>query len=473
MLRNSRNATRPYYRWRTALGLAMLAITVQGCASLPANKPSPSSVVTSVSTEPSSNVTLAKAELVAPETESEPELEVIALGEPTGILSLEELEQMALSSNPSLSRASAMVGAARGNWIQAGLPPNPVIGYSGQQIGSGGRAEQHGVLFEQEFIGGGKLRLNRQIADRELERARQEFAAQRQRVLTDVRIDFYRVLLAQRQMEMTTDLVRISEEGVKAAEALLKAKEATRADVLQAQLEMENARILSQNARNRHTAAWQELASVVGNPALSPRPLEGDPFSLAVQYDFDESLESILSSSPEIASAALQIDRARALLERARAEPIPNIAVQGLINVTDNGIGGRPDAGLGLAVPIPLFNRNQGAILRAQHEVAAAERSLAQLELDLRNRLAPTFERFANARNQVDRYRTSILPTAAESLELVQRTYNAGETNYVGLLVAQRTYFQTNLNYLAAIESLRIAEAEIEGLLLMNSLQNR
>jgi cobalt-zinc-cadmium efflux system outer membrane protein len=386
---------------------------------------------------------------------------------------LEELEQMALAGNPSLSRASAMVGAARGNWIQVGLPPNPAIGYSGQQIGSGGRAEQHGVLIEQEIVGGGKLRLNRQIAARELERARQEFAAQRQRVVTDVRIGFYRALVAQRQMQLTTDLVRISEEGMKAAESLLRAKEATRADVLQAQLEMENAAILAQNARNRHTAAWQELASVVGNPTLSPTAIEGDPFTLAVQRNFDEALDTIISSSPEVVAAAIQIDRARAALERARAEPIPNVAVQGLINVTDNGIGGRPDAGLGVALPIPLFNRNQGAILRAQHEVAAAEGALAQLELDLQNRLAPSFERFANARNQVDRYRTTILPTASESLELIRKTYNAEETNYVGLLVAQRTYFQTNLNYLQAIETLRVAEAEIEGLLLMNSLQNR
>lgn len=470
MIANSHNGTRPRCHWRLLIWHATLALAMQGCASLPASKSPPTTVTTpATTTAKPSSVTVAATELVAPEIEPE----VIPPGDPTGGLSIEELEQMALASNPSLSRASAMVGAARGNWIQVGLPPNPAIGYSGQQIGSGGRAEQHGVLIEQEIVGGGKLRLNREIADRELERARQEFAAQRQRVLTDVRIAFFRALLAQRQIELTADLVRISEEGIKAAESLLRAKEATRADVLQAQLEMENAAILSQNARNRHTAAWQELTAVVGNPALAPSPLLGDPFAIPAQHKFDEALATITSSSPEVAAAAIQIERARAALERARAEPIPNVAVQGLINVTDNGIGGRPDAGLGVALPIPIFNRNQGAILRAQHEIAAAERALAQLELDLQNRLAPVFEQYANARNQVERYRTTILPTASESLELIRKAYNAGETNYVGLLVAQRTYSQTNLNYLEAIQSLRIAEAEIEGLLLRNSLQNR
>jgi len=402
-----------------------------------------------------------------------PELETVPPGEPEKMLSLADLEQMALASNPSVARASALVGAARGNWIQVGLPPNPSIGYDGQQLGSGGRAEQQGVLFGQEFVRGGKLRLNRAVADRELARAQQELAAQQQRVLTDVRIAFYQVLLAQRAIDLTESLVGISTQGVKTVEALFRAKEANRADVLQAQLEVENARILARNARNRHTSAWQGLTAVVGEPKLPPQPLAGDAFAAPLDIDFQETLQYIQTASPEVAAAAMEIERARAALDRARVEPVPNLTVQGLVNVIDNGIGGRPDAGITVSVPIPLFNRNQGAILQSQHQIAAAERALQQLELGIQNRLAAAYERYTNARYQVERYRTAILPAASESLDLMRKTYEAGETNYVSLLVAQRTYFQTNINYLEAIQALRIAEAEIEGLLLSNSLQER
>lgn len=389
------------------------------------------------------------------------------------MLSLADLEQMALASNPSVSRASALVGAARGNWIQVGLPPNPTIGYEGQQLGSGGRAEQQGVLFGQEFVRGGKLRLSRAVADRELARAQQELAAQEQRVLTDVRIAFYQVLLAQRAIDLTESLVRISTQGVKTVEALFRAKEANRADVLQSQLEVENALILARNARNRHTSAWQGLTAVVGDPNLPPQALAGDAFAPPLDIDFQETLQYIQTASPEVAAAAIEIERARAALDRARAEPVPNVTVQGLVNVIDNGIGGRPDAGIAISVPIPLFNRNQGAILQSQHQIAAAERALQQLELGIQGRLAPAYERYTNARYQVERYRTAILPAASESLDLMRKTYEAGETNYVSFLVAQRTYFQTNINYLEAIQALRIAEAEIKGLLLSNSLQAR
>src|SRR5690606_6642877 len=69
-------------------------------------------------------------------------------------LTLEDFESMALSANPSVARAAALVQSARGNWVQVGLGPNPIVGYEGQQLGSGGLAEQHGVFIEQEFVRG-------------------------------------------------------------------------------------------------------------------------------------------------------------------------------------------------------------------------------------------------------------------------------------------------------------------------------
>ena len=121
---------------------------------------------------------------------------------------------------------------------------------------------------------------------------------------------------------------------------------------------------------------------------------------------------------------------------------------------------------------MPLWNRNQGAVVQAAQEAVAAEQAVAQLELDLRNRLAPVYERYASAFNQVTRYRTRILPAAQESLDLTRRVYEAGEIGYVNLLTAQRTFFQTNLNYLEALRELRTSAAEIEGLLLRGSLQS-
>lgn len=398
-------------------------------------------------------------------------MEAIPAPVPEEPLTIDELESMALVSNPGIARAQALVSAARGNWVQVGLAPNPVVGYEGQQIGSDGLAEQDGVFVGQEFVRGGKLRLNRQVAAQQIAKAQQELAAMQQRVRTDVRLGYYQVLVAQRQLDLTLELVRIANEGVKSAEALFNAKEVGRADVLQAQLEVENTEILARNARNRHVAAWQDLSSVLGRPTIGAQPLKGNLEGETKRFDWDVSLEHLLSVSPEVSAAVAEIERARWAVERARAEPRPNISVEGLVNARDNGIGGKPDGGISVSIPLPTWNKNQGGIAQAQSEVAAAQHALEQLELQLRSRLAPVYERYANAANQVERYRQRILPVAQESLELTRRAYQAGETSYVTFLTAQRTFSQTNLAYLDSLRELRLAETEIEGLLLRGSLE--
>lgn len=388
-------------------------------------------------------------------------------------LTLQELENMALAANPSVARAQALVQAARGNWVQVGLRPNPVVGYEGQQLASGGRAEQHGVYAQQEFVRGGKLTLNRQVAAQEWAQAERDLAAQQQRVLTDVRVAFFNVLVAQQQQQVATDLLRIGSGSLNAAKALLQAKEVGEADVLQAEIEVENTQIFAANAKNRRLAAWQNLSAVVGQPKLPLQPLAGDPAAALPQYRYDDILQRLLSSSPEIASAIANVERARWAVQRAQVEAVPNVTVLGMVNTVDNGIGGRTDGNIVVGVPLPLWNKNQGGIIQAQGQVTAAERAVDQLELDLQNRLAPVFERYANASNQVARYQKVILPAAQKSFELVRQSYEAGEQGYTSLLTAQRTYSQTRLNYLDSLRELRTSGAQLEGYLLDNSLQSR
>jgi outer membrane protein, heavy metal efflux system len=91
--------------------------------------------------------------------------------------------------------------------------------------------------------------------------------------------------------------------------------------------------------------------------------------------------------------------------------------------------------------------------------------------MGLQQRLAVVFEQYETAHQQVQKYTQNILPNAQESLNLVRSGYQQGEFNYLMLLTAQRTYFQTNLAYLDALHDLRTATTALEGNLLSDSLQ--
>jgi cobalt-zinc-cadmium efflux system outer membrane protein len=124
-----------------------------------------------------------------------------------------------------------------------------------------------------------------------------------------------------------------------------------------------------------------------------------------------------------------------------------------------------------VGAPIPVFNRNQGNIRRAQAELIAAQNDVKRTELELQQRLAAAFEQYTNARYQVEKYSRDILTNAQASLRLTTSGYQQGEFNYLLLLTAQRTFFQTNLTYLEALRELRAATATIEGNLLGDSLR--
>jgi len=416
---------------------------------------------------------IAPQEVSAP---SSPELSPNIVPSPGGIqtskirLTLAELETMAEKHNPTLAQAAARVQAARAQYLQVGLYPNPVIGYQGTEMGNEGRAGQQGGFVGLEIVTAGKLQLNRAVANQEIRLAESFWAVQRFRVLTDVRRSFYDVLIAQRTVELAEQLLGISERGVKAAEDLLKAEEVARVDVLQAKIENDSAKIVLDKARHRYAAAWRNLVAVVGNPALQPAPLDGDLLDNIPQLTWEEALNRLLAESPQLAAAQAGVARAQAALNRECAGRFPNVDLQA--SVQHDNATGDTTAGVQIGVPIPIYNRNQGNIAKAQAELVAAQQEVRRVRLALEQRLAAVFEQYATAYHRVDKYRRDILPNAEESLRLVSAGYQQGEFGYLVLLTAQRTYFQTYLDYLEAVRELRAATAMLEGYLLCDSLQS-
>ena len=386
---------------------------------------------------------------------------------PPNAMALEDAERMALENHPALRRATARLDAARGRWVQVGLPPNLRVGYQGSEIGNSGLAGQQGGTVGQMFITGGKLRLNRAIASQEVRQAQQQLEAWRYRVLNEVRLRFYEVLAAQRTIELTGRLIRITEDAVKMSSELLRSQEGSQVDLLQAQVEADRVRILWNNAQNRYQSAWRSFAAAVANPQLAPLPLLGQLEPPPTQLAWEESLLRLATQSPELRVARLGVDRARWALRRAEVEPIPNLNSQAGVaydHETQDTI-----VGVQLQIPLPIINRNQGGIRQARAELSAARSEVARVELDLQQRLAAAFERYTNAKNQVARYSRDILPRAQQTLDLVMRAYRQGEYGYLNVLTAQRTYFQASLAYVESLRQLRASQIAIEGLLLVDS----
>lgn len=383
-------------------------------------------------------------------------------------LSLQQLEYLAIQNNPAIAHSAAQIVVAQGQHLQAGLCPNPTIGYHGVNIGNRGTAGRQAGFIQQRIITGGKLGLDQQIASHNIRRQLSELTAAQQKVLTDVRSSFYVALVAQRRAELTDRLFQIANELSESTNKLLEAEQTSENTLLQAEIEREQARILKDNATNETTEAWNRLAAVVGQPGLQRSQLAGDLENLFVEHDLDSLNAKLISTHPLITAAQARVDQAAATITRAQREVVPNLDL--LFDAAKTNHTGYNTAQARVAFEVPLWDRNQGNIRAAQGELAVAQADVKRVKLKLQQKLATVFRQYSNALHQATRYRDNILPKAKRSLELVRNGYENGQVEYLTLLNSQQKFVQVNLAWIEALEDLQQAAALLDGQLLADSL---
>lgn len=384
-------------------------------------------------------------------------------------LTLEEAVQLAMAQHPTLLQALQNVDRAAAIRKQVTLYPNPGVGYSASEVGNEGEAGQQGGFLQQTIVTGDKLKLNGYVADWARVQAERQLEAQQYRVRNDVRSAFYALLGTQRRLEVLQRLHEVAEQGVQTAQALKEAQQGTMTDVLQAELDFGQIRILQQNALVERTANWQKLAAAIGLPDLEPRPLEGQLIGPLPEYDWDQLWLRLQETSPELRAAEAAVEQAAWQVHRQRRQPIPNLTAQAGVA---HDYGSDSDiVNVQLGLPLPVFNRNQGNIEIAEAEYRMAQREVERVRLSLRKKLADAYRRFEQAKRQVSLYQQSLLPAAERNLKLAEEGYRQGEFGFLTVLTARRTFFQVHLGYIVAWTDLRTAQVALDGLLLEGAVE--
>ena len=384
-------------------------------------------------------------------------------------ITIDRLEALALQHNPTLEQARADTWKTHGRYVQAGLYPNPEVGYAASEIGNEGESGQQGGYIQQEFVFGGKLGLSQNVASAEREAADHALLLQELRVRNNVRLEYYAILVAERNLDLAQQLHAVAGNAAKLATIRSEQGEASRLDELQARGEQQRAAVAVAQAKNAVEAAWRRLRAIVGAPSLTRQPLAGN----IEQHDIpesshDELLSQLQSTSPQIRLAEARIDRAQAAVARAEVEPIPNVTVQNVLQydtATKYTV-----VGLQATLPLPVFDRNQGNITEAENEWIRASREVDRMRLEQQRRMATRWQQFADARIQVRQYRSEVLPTVSETLKLTRAAYEAGEADYLRLLTAQRSYTETYREYVTALGAAWQAAVQLNGFLLTDGL---
>jgi cobalt-zinc-cadmium efflux system outer membrane protein len=384
-------------------------------------------------------------------------------------LALADLEQLALQHNPTLAQAALQVEAARGKAQQAGLYPNPTVGYAGELIGTKGTAgDFQGGFVQQTIVTAGKLRLSRAKYSQEAVEAGWMSVAQQLRVLNSVRIGFYELLAAQRRVRIRTDMLKNAEEEALTRREMLNIGLANEAEVLLAGVEVDEAKVALQEQQTRLVALWEKVSALVGMPGMPMSGLTDEMEAVRPSLSWETSLTHLLEDSPELQAARAHIVFDQITLQRERAEPIPNVQVKA-------GAGRDFEsrstvANVELSVKLPLWNKNQGTIRQVEADLARSHEEVKRVELSLRKRLAEDFQKYQTALVKVNLYRDSAVPKATRAHEVMLDQYKKKRAEWIQVVDYQRKLLKIQNDYTSGLLELRRAEVIINGLLLEGGL---
>jgi cobalt-zinc-cadmium efflux system outer membrane protein len=398
---------------------------------------------------------------------------------------LADFERIALERNPTLRQAIAQFEATLYRSRQAGLYPNPVLGYIQDQIGSFSESrptssgfavrgrpspgDNVGAFFQWQLVTAGKLRLSRAKFAEEASAARWQALGQEMRVLNGVRIHYFEVLAAQRMIEIHREIVKLDDDAIHTLQEMYNAGQAAEPDVIQARVQERRAKVALKAAENEFCGDWEALVSLIGAPELRPVPLDAKPLEAEIgPLSFDGTLSELLHHSPELQATLAEIRRDEIMVRRERVEPIPNVQVQAVTGY--NYEFGVQTAGVQIGIALPIFNRNQGTIREAMSDLSRDHAEYERVALSLRKRLAEVYTQYQNAVQSVDDFRSGSLPMARRAYELRLASYHQRRTPWADVLASRRMYFELYKDYLESLLALRKAEVEIGGMLLVDGL---
>jgi len=389
-------------------------------------------------------------------------------------LTLEEAVAEAVARNPALAVERREVDIARGTRRQAGIYPfNPELEVEGG--GGVGRArgpvesdprrslDAISVGVSQTIWLQGQRGLRVRAADAGLLRAEQLAGDARRLVVADVVKAYGDLLVTQDRLRLAQELLALTRQVRDAAGKQFEADAVPQLDVLRANVEVTKADNRVVVEERGLALAQRELALLLGRPAR--QPLRGAMPSIALPsrvMDEEAARSLALESRPDLKAARAGVQAAQAEIALIRAERfLPEIKV-GLKYESGNDFDASNQRGLlTLSVPLPLLNRRDGDLQRAEGELAKQQAQVELARRRIEKEVSVAIQQTSASRQIVERYAREILPAQERNFQLLREAHEIGEIKITDVFVGQREFVESREAYLDAVATLNAATAEL------------
>ena len=370
-------------------------------------------------------------------------------------VSLETAVDQFLKRNLAVQAARLEVGVAEAERVGARLNPRPGMTVSAENLRVSGetpasRLHEYGLTVAQPIELGNRKAVRTEVAERTIAVSEARLTEVLRRQLFDLKRTYYESVLArvllgieQENRDNFEGLVKFNtarfEEGYIAEGELLKVRlERTKFDFAVA-----NAQLAFRKAKIR-------LLELVGEPDYERAgriEVNNQLQAPKVELSLAALKENALANRPDVKVAVAEVSLAESTIKlersRAKGEVTPYVGYK-RVGVDNTVLAG-------VTVPLPLGNRNQAGIARAEAQQKVAETNLGLARNRALAEVETAYRAYETAREQVRAYEAGLLRQADESREIQLGAYQEGAAEIITLIDAQRTRTEIRANYYRAI----------------------
>ena len=375
-------------------------------------------------------------------------------------LTLGRAVALAMRYSHAIAAARHRVEASDGGVVQAGLRRNPSFTALVEDTRRDARTATATIDVPLEL--GGK-RIARTIA---AERARDVAEAELANATADLRSAvtsaFFDVLVAQQRLALARDSAALAQRGADAIARRVVAGKTSPVDETRARVDEVDAALAVDEAETTLRSARQGLASLWNETDLANAAIDGDVEALlAATRDVDLSRD--VDRAPSVFASRREVVRQRALLDVEKSRRLPDLTVT-MGAKRDNDLG-RTQAVVGLSIPLPLFDRNQGSVHEAAKRADQAEDDHQAARVRVRHEVQRASNQLALAKRTVATLKTRVLPAAEDAFHAASRGFDAGKFGFLDVIDAQRSLLAARTRYLDALSTAVRAATTIDRLL--------
>ncbi|MEZ6049424.1 MAG: TolC family protein [Planctomycetaceae bacterium] len=278
-------------------------------------------------------------------------------------------------------------------------------------------------------------------------------------VARDTRVAYADFMLAQERYEFAREMVQLRTGLADLAQKRLNAGDIGELEVITVRVDADRSRTDAAGFLHAVDFAEANLKNMMGIASLNIKLIPQDAnLPAVVSVDVDSMIQEAIAIRPDVKAARISRQAALKRIELAKKSFLRIDAVAD----GNHGGAGPSNVGPGLRFEIPIFNRNQGLIIRSEWSLDQANHNYYAIRDQVITDVRTAHANLLQAQESLVVLRTDVLPALEESVQLAESSYRDGGDTYLFVLQSLSQFLDARVQEIQFEAALRKAIAELE-----------